>query len=139
MHNYHDETFDCIIDKGLLDSVLCGAYSKQNSKKMLREISRVLKKKGYYICVSYGDPDIRSHYFEDKVYEWSKLTHSPYKVFKPNIEQSEKEIVFNDKEKEKNKDYYHYVYIMQKNVDLLQNPLESQAKTSNVGLSSFNR
>lgn len=36
MRNYADETFDCVIDKGLLDSVLCGAYSKQNSKKMLK-------------------------------------------------------------------------------------------------------
>lgn len=68
MRSLADETFDCVIDKGLLDSVLCGAYSKQNSKKMLKEISRVLKTKGFYICISYGDPDIRNHLFEDKLY-----------------------------------------------------------------------
>jgi hypothetical protein len=106
---------------------------------MLKEISRVLKSKGYYICVSYGDPDIRSHYFEDKLYEWSKLTNSPYKVFKPNIDQQEKDIIFDDKEKEKNKDYYHYIYILQKNVDIIQNPLDSQVKSSNMNLNSFNR
>jgi len=63
MKDYQDESFDCVIDKGLFDSVLCGAYSKQNLRKMLKEISRVLKTKGYYICISYGDPDIRNHYF----------------------------------------------------------------------------
>lgn len=36
MQNYEDESFDCVIDKGLLDSVLCGAYSRQNSRKMLK-------------------------------------------------------------------------------------------------------
>ena len=97
---------------------------------MLKEISRVLKSKGYYICISYGDPDIRSHYFEEKIYEWSKLTNSPYKVFKPNIDQQEKDIIFDDKEKEKNKDYYHYVYILQKNVEINQNPLDSQRNIS---------
>jgi hypothetical protein len=60
-------------------------------------------------------------------------------VFKPNIEQAERDIVFDDKEKEKNKDYYHYVYIMQKNTDLIQNPLDSQVKSSNIALNSFNR
>lgn len=43
--------------------IKCGTYSKQNSKKMLKQIERVLKNKGYYICITYGDPDIRNHYF----------------------------------------------------------------------------
>jgi len=83
---------------------------------MLREISRVLKNRGVYICVSYGDPDIRNHYFEDKSekYDWGKKHQWPYKIFKPTIEQAEKELVFNDKDKEKNKDYYHYVYVLGK-------------------------
>ena len=60
-------------------------------------------------------------------------------MFKPNIEQTERDIVFDDKEREKNKDYYHHVYIMQKNVDIMQNLLDSQVKTSNMALNSFNR
>lgn len=68
---------------------------------MLREISRVLKNKGIYICVSYGDPDIRNHYFEDKSekYEWGKKNQWPYKIFKPTIDQAEKDVIFNDKDK----------------------------------------
>ena len=81
---------------------------------MLKEVSRVLKNKGIYICVSYGDPDIRNHYFEDKNegYGWGKKNPWPYKVFKPTVEQGEKDIIFSDKDKERNKDYYHYVYIL---------------------------
>lgn len=80
---------------------------------MLNEISRVLKNKGYYICISYGDPDIRNHYFENQSYKWGKLPQCPYKIFKPNIDEADKNIVFNEN-KEKNKYYYHYVYILEK-------------------------
>ncbi len=98
----------------------------------------MLKNKGYYICVSYGDPDIRFNYFDKQIYEWVRLTNTPYKVFKPNIDQNEKDIIFNDKDKDKNKDYYHYVYIMQKGAEYRGNPMESQMKTSNIMLSSVN-
>lgn len=66
---------------------------------MLSEISRVLKNKGFYICISYGDPDIRNHYFEGEGYRWARLPQCPYKIFKPNIDETEKKIVFNDKDK----------------------------------------
>lgn len=85
---------------------------------MLAEISRVLKTKGYYICISYGDPDIRNHYFEGQNYKWMKLPQCPYKIFKPNIDEADKNIVFNDRDKEKNKDYYHYVYILEKGAEI---------------------
>lgn len=55
---------------------------------MLGEISRLLKNKGYYICVSYGDPDIRFNYFDDKNYQWTRLPQCPYKVFKPTIDEA---------------------------------------------------
>lgn len=76
----------------------------------------MLKNRGVYICISYGDPDIRNHYFEDKSekYDWGRKNQWPYKIFKPTIDHAEKEVIFNDKDKEKNKDYYHYVYILGK-------------------------
>jgi ubiquinone/menaquinone biosynthesis C-methylase UbiE len=111
-NDFEDETFDIVVDKGTLDSVLCGAYSSQNCRKMFREVSRVLKSKGYYICISYGDPDIRKGYFDVPEYEWAIMSPSPYKIFKPNVSQADVE--FDDKDKEKNKDYYHYVYVLQK-------------------------
>lgn len=72
----------------------------------------MLKTKGYYICISYGDIDIRRTYFDHAEYEWMILPPSPYKVFKPNITQADVE--FDEKDKEKNKDHYHYIYILQK-------------------------
>lgn len=89
----------------------------------------MLKTKGYYICISYGDMDIRRSYFEHPEYEWSILPPSPYKVFKPNISQNEVE--FDDKDKEKNKDHYHYIYILQKHADN-PSPLASQTKMSSL-------
>ena len=76
----------------------------------------MLKNKGIYICVSYGDPDIRNHYFEDKNenYSWGRKNQWPYKIFKPTIDHAEKEVIFKYEDREKNKDYYHYVYILGK-------------------------
>lgn len=66
---------------------------------MLSEISRVLKNKGYYICVSYGDPEIRFNYFENKSYNWIRHANCPYKIFKPNIDEANKKVIFSDRDK----------------------------------------
>ena len=66
---FENESFDVVIDKGLLDSILVkkliksGNYSILNSEKMLNEIYRVLRQKGIYICISYGTPKIRGDIF----------------------------------------------------------------------------
>ena len=54
--HFEDATFDVVIDKGTLDSILCGDSSGPNSIKALHEIYRVLKPNGVYICVTYGLP-----------------------------------------------------------------------------------
>lgn len=92
----------------------------------------MLKNRGVYICISYGDPDIRNHYFEDKAekYDWGRKNQWPYKIFKPTIDHTEKDVIFNDKDREKNKDYYHYVYILGK-VRLVL----ARARTASWGLS----
>ena len=53
------DSFDVVIDKGTLDSILCSEGSSQNAIKCIRQIYRVLKSKGTYFCVSYGVPDFR--------------------------------------------------------------------------------
>ena len=57
--DFPDETFDCIIDKGTMDSILCGEASTGNVAKACKECVRVLKPGGAYIVISYGIPDNR--------------------------------------------------------------------------------
>lgn len=57
--DYPDESFNAVIDKGTLDSVLCGEGSTANVAKMCMETSRVLKPNGVYFICSYGVPDNR--------------------------------------------------------------------------------
>ncbi|EYU33097.1 hypothetical protein MIMGU_mgv1a012758mg [Erythranthe guttata] len=52
-------TFAAVIDKGTLDSLLCGHNSRDNAAKMLEEVWRVLKDKGVYILITYGSPVYR--------------------------------------------------------------------------------
>ena len=63
---FENGSFDCVIDKATLDSVLCGESSTTNVQKMLSEINRVLNPNGVYIAISYGQPEHRMIYL-DKV------------------------------------------------------------------------
>ena len=95
-------TFNVAIDKGTLDSVLCGDNSGANAQKMLNEIYRILAPGGRYICITYGDPEHRKKYFESQ--QWSNL--SVDKITKPNRN--------NEESADINSKNFHYVYIMKK-------------------------
>ncbi|XP_028767378.1 EEF1A lysine methyltransferase 4-like [Neltuma alba] len=56
MSAFESDSFGTVIDKGTLDSLLCGSNSRQNATMMLEEVWRVLKDKGVYILVTYGAP-----------------------------------------------------------------------------------
>mmetsp|Transcript_1450 Transcript_1450/g.1442 ORF Transcript_1450/g.1442 Transcript_1450/m.1442 type:complete len:169 (-) Transcript_1450:72-578(-) len=57
-------SFDAVIDKGTLDSILCGDRSNIMAKRMLTQIHRVLKPDGIYISISYAPPENRNRYFK---------------------------------------------------------------------------
>ncbi|XP_059289453.1 uncharacterized protein LOC132042966 [Lycium ferocissimum] len=59
MSCFEGGSFDGVVDKGTLDSILCGQSSQQNAAKMLSEVGRVLKDKGVYILITYGTPVFR--------------------------------------------------------------------------------
>lgn len=67
-------SFDAVIDKGTLDTILCGNNSKPNSAKMLEEVGRVLKDKGVYILVTYGAPSYRLCYLKNSC-KWKIKLH----------------------------------------------------------------
>ena len=63
MSDFKQGEFNVVMDKGTLDSILCGDNSEPNALKMLSEIYRILTPKGIYICVTYGDEEHRMKYF----------------------------------------------------------------------------
>lgn len=78
--DFPDESFNAVVDKGTLDSVLCGEGSTANVAKMCMEISRVLKPNGVYFICSYGVPDNRMQYLENDDYSWTVTVHTIPKV-----------------------------------------------------------
>ncbi|RWR94502.1 methyltransferase-like protein 13 [Cinnamomum micranthum f. kanehirae] len=59
MSDFESGSFDAVIDKGTLDSLMCGHNAQQNATKMLEEVGRILKDKGIYILITYGAPNFR--------------------------------------------------------------------------------
>ena len=101
---YKDETFDLIIDKSTIDALLCGDHSYMIVAKMLKEISRVLKTGGYYIIISYGQPENRMIHLE--------RDHFAFDIQIYTIKRQ-------DEEEEKEK--IHYVYICKKLPEAVEN------------------
>ena len=102
MQEIQTGSFNVALDKGTLDSVLCGDNSGTNVQKMLNEIHRILSPGGKYICITYGDPEHRKKYFENQ--QWNNL--SVDKILKPNTN--------NEDNNEMNAKNFHYIYIMKK-------------------------
>ncbi|KAL0221078.1 hypothetical protein RCL1_000932 [Eukaryota sp. TZLM3-RCL] len=58
--------FDVVIDKALLDTLMTGPEAFLNSRKMLREVFRVLKQGGIYFCISHAPPEARRNIFSSE-------------------------------------------------------------------------
>ncbi|KAK8952274.1 hypothetical protein KSP39_PZI004683 [Platanthera zijinensis] len=74
MSAFESSSFDAVIDKGTLDSLMCGQNAHDNATKMLDEIGRVLKNNGVYILITYGDPNYRMRLLKD-TQVWSIAVH----------------------------------------------------------------
>ncbi|TNJ28508.1 Endothelin-converting enzyme 2 [Giardia muris] len=99
---YPDAAFDVVIDKGTLDSLLCGENGKETSTKALEQIFRVLKPQGYYICVSYANPDMRMVFFTQDSLDWDiEIRETPKPKLLDNTAPDE----------------YYYIYLMKKRGD----------------------
>lgn len=74
--DFPDASFDAVIDKALMDAVLCGENSTANVAKMLSNVSRALKTGGVYFVVSHGIPENRLTYLENEAYSWRVTVHT---------------------------------------------------------------
>mmetsp|Transcript_55385 Transcript_55385/g.108420 ORF Transcript_55385/g.108420 Transcript_55385/m.108420 type:complete len:223 (+) Transcript_55385:253-921(+) len=104
---FSDGLYDCVIDKGTMDSILCGEGSTHNIQTMLREVSRVLKPNGIYIVISYGQPSYRMSYLQRADYGWSGSV-SVQAVQKPLMGLTGSTMTGDEKEN------CHYIYICTK-------------------------
>eukprot|EP00826_Nyctotherus_ovalis_P043424 TRINITY_DN4572_c0_g1_i3.p2 TRINITY_DN4572_c0_g1~~TRINITY_DN4572_c0_g1_i3.p2 ORF type:complete len:158 (-),score=51.61 TRINITY_DN4572_c0_g1_i3:148-621(-) len=105
---FPDNSFEAVIDKGMLDTILCGDKSGENAALMLAEVYRVLTKSGVYICISYADVSRREEYFAMENMNWDVVSD---KIPKPVV--SKKSAGGKDISKEEGKDF-HYVYVLTK-------------------------
>ena len=78
---FADKQFDAVIDKALLDSLLCAEKSTANTGLYVKEVARCLKPGGVFIVVSFGVPENRLSYFEG-AYGWTTTVAA---IPKPSI------------------------------------------------------
>eukprot|EP00392_Amoebophrya_sp_AT5.2_P006378 g6390.t1 len=81
---YGDGSYPTVLDKGTMDSILCGEASTLNIGKALTEISRVLDPKGVFVSVSHGQPNYRLTYLQRPEYGWDVTVHTVEKPRMPN-------------------------------------------------------
>lgn len=86
MNRFPDESFDGVIDKGTLDSLMCGTDAPMSAAQMLGEVSRLLKPGGIYMLITYGDPTVRMPHLRRPVYNWNVML---YIIPRPGFEKPE--------------------------------------------------
>lgn len=86
MSFFPDESFDSVIDKGTLDSLMCGTDAPISAAQMLGEVSRLLKPGGTYMLITYGDPTARMPHLSRPVYNWKTVL---YIIPRPGFEKDE--------------------------------------------------
>lgn len=100
-----DHTFDAVIDKALLDAMVCSDGANKNVELMLSEIHRVLTPNGVYLCVSHGTEAQRKKYLKNlKLYNWERKKHM---IQKPGIGPTWKELRVPKEDDKKN---FNFVY-----------------------------
>jgi ubiquinone/menaquinone biosynthesis C-methylase UbiE len=92
---------DLIIDKGLMDAILCGEGFFERVKKYLSEAWRVLKARGTLMVLSQGHPDTRVLYLKNKAFPFALNIQEIKKVQIPSF------ATLDDL-------HYHYLYICSK-------------------------
>lgn len=97
-----DGSFNAVLDKGTVDSILCGEASTLNIQKALNEIARVLDSKGIFICISHGQPSYRLTYMQRPEFGWDVRVHT---VQKPRMGMTGTAIAAEEK------DNVHYIYV----------------------------
>ena len=73
---YENGTFEVVIDKGLLDAIMCGENGWKTGEIMCSEISRVLRKGGIFILISCNVVFLN---LQNPEYKWI-VKHRPFRT-----------------------------------------------------------
>ena len=81
---FHDNTFDVVIEKGTLDAALVEERDPWNIseegfesiEKVLDEVSRVLKPNGRFLSITFSQPHFRKQFYCRSRYQWSYSLNS---------------------------------------------------------------
>jgi len=69
--DFPDKSFDTVIDKGTLDSILSVKGSIANAELMCEEVSRVLHDGGKFLEITYGEPKRRMMHLDNEKFNWT--------------------------------------------------------------------
>lgn len=62
--SFPDSSFDLVIDKSLLDTLMCTSGPAGDASVYVQGVFRILRPGGTLMCVSYGKPETREYLFE---------------------------------------------------------------------------
>mmetsp|Transcript_28492 Transcript_28492/g.37261 ORF Transcript_28492/g.37261 Transcript_28492/m.37261 type:complete len:264 (-) Transcript_28492:308-1099(-) len=79
MHMYADGEYDVVLDKSLIDTMLCYENAHNVMNKMMEEIHRVLRSGGRYLCLSLHTADSAMEYLTQ-----DKFSFYPHVAYLPN-------------------------------------------------------
>jgi len=65
--------FDIVLDKGLVDSVVCSEQSSTCMQRLVEGMHRVLRENGLYILISHGKPATRIPYFLESAMQYEHV------------------------------------------------------------------
>jgi ubiquinone/menaquinone biosynthesis C-methylase UbiE len=106
-----NNSFDIALDKSTIDALLCAPRAQVLVGKMLKEVQRILKPGGYYIAISYGEPDNRSYLFDFPFIHWEKRE---FALFDPEQDKKNKQENAEEESKSDKPSSKHYIYVGQK-------------------------
>ena len=101
--DFGPERFDLVVDKGSLDSLLCGDDAEVSAARAVAEIARVLVSGGVFVMVSHAGPEHREALL--KVPSDGFIHYQYATVTKPRVDDSSSSAA------EAKDDDVHYVYV----------------------------
>jgi len=106
--DFPNDKFDLLLDKGTLDTLLCGDDADVNAAKAMAEYARVLRVGSACVIISHSPPDNRLPYFKTSTDSFQILPSIT--LAKPRLDES-----LEVKEREGGGDDVHYAYVLIRN------------------------